>query len=175
MTDPACVAARTGEASGKVSAMAKVRASVTCHARRDATTLELTDDYLVHRWRRGRDHGEKRISLDKLCPHLSLTVGRPRDAKGRTLGGLVVIAFAFVFYFSAVQNKVPLLSLFIGMIGICLLARGLWDLRVETWTVIQDEGGKCFAHLMHLKCNDEKRKIFERAYEDVFRQRGETG
>jgi len=150
--------------------MTEPRASLTYQFRRTTSNLEITDNYLISRWKKGREHGERRIRLDLLSPDLSLVTSRPEHTEAGIIGGIVVIALAIVVFFSVVQVKIPLLFPFIAAVGIAILVCGLRNLKLQTWTVIQDEKGVMFTYIIHSGCDRVQREAFEDNYRTAFEE-----
>jgi len=123
-------------------------------------TLELTDEYLVDRWAKGKRNQCARIALDKLCPEPSYMTARPRYSTAKTLSGLLLVALSAVCYFSAVQEILPLLSFLLCIIGLSILIRNIENMRLETWTIFQRDSGEPCVHIIHRGCDDAKRQEF---------------
>ena len=128
-------------------------------------TLELRPDMLVHRWHKGKEHGEERISFSKLSSDLSFVTSRPKYTSARLIGGLLLLCLSLLIVFSVVQENVPLLAPFIGAIGIWLLVVAVRNLRIETWTVIHKRDGEPFAYIEHGASDDAERLRFEESFE----------
>ena len=148
--------------------MSEPRHKLIWRSRRMTSELELTLTHLIDRWTKGSQSGEKRIALSKLSPELSYTKARPKNTAARLIGGGICLGAAAVFFFSVIQEKVPLLSLFFCLLAIWLIVLGLLrGLRLESWTIIHRESGKRFAWFRHEDCSEQERKEFEVAFKQM--------
>ena len=147
--------------------MSEPRHRLVRRRKRITGELELTHTHLIDRWTRGQQSGEKRIALSKLSPELSYMNVRPDNAVSRLIGGGICLGAAAVFFFSVIQDKVPLLSLFFCVLAIWLVVLGLRGLRPESWTIIHREDGDRFAWFRHADCGEQERQEFETAFKQI--------
>ena len=147
--------------------------TLSCQMGKNRWTLELTDTHFVRKWKGGRNSGEERIALSKLCPDLSERTGRRENTFARILSGLALLGLCVVLFLSVVQDKVPLLAPFVAIFAVWLLVLGLKGLKVQTWTVVHKEDGTSFAYFTHQGCDEVERKAFEEAYRNRFSNKNE--
>ena len=128
---------------------------------------QITDDSFIRHWKNGKKEGEVRIELEKLSADTSLMTCYPNKTLSRTRAGVALLVLALAIFFSAIQNTIPLLSVFLGVYGLWFLIRALRKFRLETWTVIHKKSGERFANLMHRGCNDKDREKFVAALSEI--------
>jgi hypothetical protein len=147
--------------------MSEPIAVLNSEVRRTHYSLELGDDYLVRKWRKGKESGERRISLDNVMPEISVMTARPEHSRARVIGGLFLVGLAIVVFFSTLQQKAPLLFALLALLGGWILAVGLRNFRLQTWTIFHEKSGEFFAHVVHSGCDPKEREEFETIFRET--------
>ena len=147
--------------------MKEIQTKLICRSKGYTAEFEITKTHLIDKWRKGHQSGEKRIELSKLSPDLSYITGRSNLVTGQLIGCCICIAIASIFFFSVIQDKVPLLSLAFCMLAFWLLVKAISGMRIKTWTTIHRETGEDFAWFTHDDCEENERKAFEKSFTEI--------
>lgn len=150
--------------------MNEIQTKLICRSKGYTANFEITKTHLIDKWTKGRQSGEKRIELSKLSPDLSYTTGRSSNVVAQLIGSGICLAVASIFFFSIIQDKIPLLSLFFCILSFWLLILSILGLRLKSWTIIHREDGEQFAWFMHGDCTEEERKAFEQAFTKIIKE-----
>ena len=150
--------------------MEKIQTKLICRSRGYTTTFEITKTHLIKKWEKGRQFGEKRIELSKLSSDLAYTTGRSNNAVDKLIASGICLAVASIFFFSVIQDNVPLLSLAFCILAFWLLVKAISGMRIRTWTTIHYAIGKEFSWFTHDDCNEEERKVFEQAFTKIIKE-----
>lgn len=121
----------------------------------------LTDKYLIKEWKKNPDSERKAISLEYLSPELGKVKSRQKNVKDFLIPGIILIALSMIFFFSKVQQSIPLLSVFLFIVGIILLINMVRFIRIEEWTSFLKKDGTSIFYIRHSDCNPLERKRFE--------------
>lgn len=147
--------------------MKEIQTKLICRSKGYTTDFEITKTHLIKKWKKGKQSGEKRIELSRLSPDLSYITGRSGSVAVQLIGFCICIAIACIFFFSVIQDKVPLLSLAFCILAFCLLVKAIHGMQIRTWTTIHRSTGEEFDWFTHDDCEEKERKAFEESFAEI--------
>jgi len=144
-----------------------VLAELTGKKKNYSKKLILTDDHLIMEWDSPTNKGRKDWHLECLSPNIGFTVDRPRGFKDSIIGGIVLLVIAIIFFFSKLNQYVPLLVPCLVIIGVGILINGIRKYKTETWTIFHRKDGEMAAYMEHSMLGHSDIKSFEKAFSEA--------
>lgn len=133
--------------------------------------LILTDDELIMEWDSPTHKGRRGWYLDYLSPNIGFSVERRRGFKEEVIGGIVLLAIAIIFFFSKLNQYVPLLVPTLVIVGVGILINGIRKYKMETWTIFHKRDGEMAAYMEHSIIGQSDVRSFEKAFSEAMSRR----
>jgi len=144
-----------------------VLAELTGKKKHYSKKLILTEDDLIMEWDSPTNKGRRGWHLDHLSPNIGLSVERRRGFKEGVIGGIVLLAIAAIFYFSKLNQYVPLLVPTLVIVSVGIFINAVRKYKTETWTIFYKRDGEMAAYMEHSMIARSEMTSFEKAFSEA--------